>query len=112
MDLIPFSARYPMEFLSRTEDNFEVFIEKLRLFYINTREDIGDGLSSRRYMNGRFSYSQELTGLNINEVGISTEEAIKEFNDMLQGCIRQHDPLAAFNIFPYWYYLTSNRAIC
>lgn len=100
MTLTPFSTRYPTEFLSRTEDNFEIFIEKLRLFYMNTREDIGDGLASRRSMNGRFSYSKELADLEINETGISTEDVSKEFNDMLQGCIRQHDPLAAFNTFP------------
>jgi len=39
MPLIPFSARYSDEFLSRTEDNFDVFLEKLKLFYDKTREE-------------------------------------------------------------------------
>ena len=60
MPLVPFSKRYPNEFLTRTEDNFGMFLEKLKLFYDKTREDIGDGKVSRRILNKRFSYQKEL----------------------------------------------------
>ncbi len=100
VSLIPFSKRYPNEFLTRTEDNFEVFLEKLKLFYNKTRDDIGDGKVSRRSIKGRFSYQKELKDVRISQKGISTERIADEFNDMLKGCIRHQDPTTAFNLIP------------
>lgn len=98
MPLIPFSERHPDEFLSRTEDNFDTFLETLKTFYNETREDIQDGKISRRNLDGRFNYKKELTNLKINQKGLDTQEISAEFNDMLKGCIRHQDPMAAFNI--------------
>jgi len=98
--LIPFSKIYPNEFLSRTEDNFPILLEKLTLFYEKTRIDIGDGKVSRRKADGRFSYEKELKDVQLNEIGISSEEAITELNEMFKGCMRPTDPICAFNIAP------------
>jgi glutamate/tyrosine decarboxylase-like PLP-dependent enzyme len=100
MNLVPFSTSYPHEFLSRTEDNFPLLLEKLKLFYDHTRDDIGDGSVSRRKLKGRFNYEEELKGLSINQKGVSTEEAAAEFNEMIQGCMRHNDPTTAFNLNP------------
>lgn len=100
MKLIPFSERYPNEFLSRDEGNFKILVDKLSKFHSKTISDIGNGKTSRRKIDGRFCYEDELRHVKINQEGISTEEVIVEFNDILRGCIRQHDPMAAFNIFP------------
>lgn len=100
MPLVPFSKKYPDEFLARGEDNFDVFVEKLRVFYDMTRADIQDGQTSRRRLNNRFDYQKELEDIRFNQNGITTEEVASEFNDMLQGCIRHQDPTTAFNIIP------------
>ena len=100
MPLIPFSHRYPDEFLSRTEDNFDVLIDKLRLFFNDTREDIGNGQIARRKLKNQFQYDEELKGLKINESGLSTKETISEFNEMLEGSLRFQDPTTAFNMIP------------
>lgn len=100
MPLVPFSKKYPDEFLARKEDNFDLFLEKLRVFYEMTRADIQDGKSSRRRLRHRFNYQKELTDISFNQNGITTEQAAAEFNDMLQGCIRHQDPITAFNIIP------------
>lgn len=98
--LIPFSKIFKNEFLSRTEDNFEAFLEKLRLFFHKTRADVKDGTTSRRNIDYRFNYNEELRDVKINIYGISDEEVASEFNDILQGCIRHQDPTTAFNIIP------------
>lgn len=100
MPLRPFSAYYPNEFLSRDEDNFFILLEKLNAFYKQTRDDIGDGTASRRKLNGRFSYEQELNEISINQKGITTEEAISEFNEIIKGVMRHNDPKVAFNLNP------------
>lgn len=100
MSFVPFSQKYPGEFLSRTEDNFELFLEQLRLFYNATREDIQDGKGSRRKLNNRFEYKNELKNIRANQKGISSKKIASEFNDMLQGCIRHQDPNTAINIIP------------
>jgi glutamate/tyrosine decarboxylase-like PLP-dependent enzyme len=100
MTLIPFSKRYPDEFLTRSEDNFDVFLDKLKLFYNKTRMDIQDGKIARRNLNYRFNYEEELRDVKINQKGIDIGEVASEFNDMLKGCIRHQDPTTAFNIIP------------
>jgi glutamate/tyrosine decarboxylase-like PLP-dependent enzyme len=100
MPLIPYSKRYPDAFLTRGEDNFETFLEQLRCFYKETRADIQDGKTARRKLNHRFDYQKELQDAKIPERGISTDEIALEFNDMLQGCVRHHDPTTAFNMIP------------
>ena len=100
MFLEAFSEKYPDEFLTRNEDNFDVFLEKFGIFYQKTRADIQDGQLSRRNLNGRFAYGKELEKAQINQKGVSTEKIAEEFNDMLRGCMRQHDPLTAFNMIP------------
>ena len=100
MNIVPFSKRYPNEFLSRTEENFNLFLEKLKLFYDQTRADIGDGKIARRKLHGRFNYTNELNDLSINQKGITSEEVVIEFNDMIRGCMRHQDPMTAFNIIP------------
>ncbi len=100
MPLIPFSKKFSNEFLSRTEDNFDVFLEKLKIFYNTTRPATQDGRTSRRELDHRFNYKEELVEEVINQKGISTEEVALEFNDMFSGCIRHQDPIAAFNIIP------------
>ena len=64
MPLIPFSKKYPNEFLSRKEDNFKVLLDKIELFYKKTKSDIHDRLTSRRKIDGRFSYEEEFTKYN------------------------------------------------
>ena len=100
MPLIPFSKKHPGEFLDRTEDNFTTLLEKIKLFHNETKGDIQERSASRRKLNSRFSYQEELKNIRINQKGISTDEVILEFNDMLSGCIRHQDPTAAFNIIP------------
>lgn len=100
MPLIPFTKKYPGEFLNRTEDNFNMLLEKIKLFYDETRIDIQDGKAGRRTLEDRFNYQKELKDVKINQKGISTKEVALEFNHMLSGCIRPHDPTTAFNIIP------------
>lgn len=100
MNLIPFSRKHKDEFLSRSEGNFNILIDKINLFYTCTRSDIGDGSSPRRKIDFRFDYEEELNDVKINCKGITTEEVASEFNDILQGCIRHQDPLTAFNLIP------------
>lgn len=100
MPLVPFSSRYPDEFLSRTEDNFPVLLEKLAAFYKQTRDDIGDGTVSRRKPDGRFNYEEELHELGISQKGISSKEIAAEFNEMIRGCMRHNDLTTAFNLNP------------
>src|SRR5262245_34129570 len=100
MALTPFSKKYPNEFLSRTEDNFDILLDKLSLFYEQTRFDIGDGLRSRRKLDNRFNDDQETKNLKMNQKGITTEEVSLEVNGMLKGCLRTHDPTTAFNLYP------------
>jgi glutamate/tyrosine decarboxylase-like PLP-dependent enzyme len=98
MPLEPFSERYPDEFLDRSEGNFHVLLEKMRLFYAATREGVSDGRCARRGMGKRFNYKEELEGIRVNQEGITSEEVAYELNDMLEGCIRHQDPTTAFNI--------------
>lgn len=100
MTLVPFSKKYPGEFLNRTEDNFSVLLEKIKRFHKETRADIQEGDVSRRKLEERFNYQEELKDVQFNQKGIDTEEVAIEFNDMLRGCIRSHDPTSAFNINP------------
>ncbi len=100
MNLVPFSKKYPDHFLEQSEDNFDVFLEKLNAFYRVTRSDICEGQASRRTLNGRFAYSDELQDATINQKGISSEQLLHEFNDMLKGSIRHQNPNTAFNIIP------------
>lgn len=100
MPLVPFSKRYPDEFLSRTEDNFDKFLEQMKFFYNETRGDIQGGKSSRRKLGKRFEYGQELNDIRMSQKGISNKKAAEEFNDMLQGCVRHQDPTVAFNLIP------------
>lgn len=100
MPFMPFSKKKSNEFLSRTEDNFNILIDKIQLFYKKTRFDIGEGNSARRKLKDRFDYEDELNDINFSQKGITTEEVASEFNEMLQGCIRHQDPRAAFNIIP------------
>ncbi len=97
MNLIPFSKRFNNEFLSRQEDNFERLIEKLHTFRGKMQ---GKRRGARRLLPTRFNYAEELKDVRINQNGLSTEEVSAEFQEMLEGCVRQHDPMAAFNIFP------------
>lgn len=100
LPLIPFSKRYSENFLSRTEDNFDILLDKIKIFYKKTRNDIKDGKISRRNLNNKFNYKEELKEVKINQKSISSEKVASEFNDMLKGCIRHQDPTAAFNIIP------------
>lgn len=97
---MPFSKRYPGEFLAREENHFEILLDKIRLFYNQTRADIQDGKVSRRKLSHRFSYEEEIKNLEMNQAGITTAEVTLEFNDMLSGCIRHQDPTTAFNVIP------------
>lgn len=100
MPLVPFSKKNYNEFISRTEDNFDVLLEKINLFHKQTRLDIGIGKKARRNINERFDYNNELKDVQINQKGITTEEVSSEFNDILQGTIRHQDPKTAFNLIP------------
>ncbi len=100
MSLTRFSDKFPNEFLSRTEDNFNVLQSKLSMFYRKTRADIRSGNISRRNLDMRFNYEEELKNVKINQKGITTEEVAFEFNDILQGSIRHQDPKTAFNLIP------------
>ena len=100
MDLTPFSKKHLNEFISRNEWNFNVLLEKIAVFHNKTRDAIGDGAASRRKIDYRFNYDEELSDVKINQKGITTDEVAEEFNDMLQGCMRHQDPTAAFNLIP------------
>jgi hypothetical protein len=99
--LIPFSDLYPDEFLSRTEDNFPVLLEKLRFLYDRTRSDIADGTVSRRMPSGKYRYADRLAGIRMNENGMTTDQVWNELNEMLRGTIRPTDPMVAFNVTPH-----------
>src|SRR5690349_7644821 len=98
--LIPFSDLYPNEFLSRTEDNFLVLLEKLKALYERTRADIADGTVSRRMPGGKHRYADRLADIRINNKRIATDQVVDELNEMLRGAVRPTDPMAAFNVTP------------
>ncbi|HSX13191.1 MAG TPA: pyridoxal-dependent decarboxylase, partial [Chlamydiales bacterium] len=100
MPLVPFSKKYPGDFLDRTEDNFTTLLEKIRLFHKETKADIQECSAARRKLSRRFNYQEELKNIKISQKGVSTDEVLVEFNDMLSGCIRHQDPTTAFNIIP------------
>lgn len=100
MGLVPFSQQYPNEFLSRREDNIEILLKKIQLFFNTSQHDTGGGVKSRRVLTRRFNYGEELSAISIKEEGISSEEVALEFSDLLQGSIRHQDPTTAFNIIP------------
>ena len=98
MSLKPFSEQYADEFLSRTEDNFPLLVEKISLFREKTQLESKKQTSSRRPLEGRFHYYEELQNVTMNQKGITTEEVAEEFNEMLEGSIRHQDPTTAFNM--------------
>jgi glutamate/tyrosine decarboxylase-like PLP-dependent enzyme len=100
MNFIPFSEKYPNEFLNREEDNFDVLLSKINAFYNRAKSGIQDGTVSRRVLETRFNYEDELKKSIDCENPISSEEVADEFSDMFKGCIRHQDPSAAFNIIP------------
>lgn len=92
-----FYDQFRQEFLSPSEDNFNLLVEKINFIY-NLLSKIPLKRDGRRNLNSCFIYDDELMDTVIPDTGLGFEKSIKKSLMAFEGCIRWHSPYALFNI--------------
>lgn len=84
------------EFLNFKESNFDMLLEKVKLFHSYLNKDS----LNPKFKTNKFSYIKELENVSIPESGKETTVVFEEASEFFQGSMRTQSPYAVFNMVP------------